>query len=83
MDLTVYSPIEVFAIGLFDGDAAKPLFAEVVDRSTSQVLIAINASVGSLRENAANPFVFVTLATRLQLPRGLIVARFRGGYDSL
>lgn len=84
MDFTVYSPIEISAIGLFDADEpgiASPLQATLVDRSNDLVLITVTIEIGVARQNESNPFVFLDVSPRIRLARGVYSLLSRG-FDS-
>lgn len=71
MDFTVYSAIDVSAVGLLDADARGingTLVARIFDRATDRVVVGpVTVKAGEARADDANPFVFKVVPTvRLQ-----------------
>jgi hypothetical protein len=86
VDFTLYSAVDVTAIGLIDTDEAGvngTLTAQVFDRSDGRVVIGpVVISAGRARATASNPFVFEPVRVRLE--RGvycLVAAGFVDGRD--
>lgn len=75
VDFTLYSPVEVSAVGLIDADEPGingTLVARVFDRSNGQVVIGpVFVSAGAQRLNDSNPFVFVAMQAPVRLQRGV------------